>query len=322
MLVLLFLCSALCTAAGVAMIGFGVPVKEFSFGNTLISSGVTAIVGGLVLFGLGLAVIQLQRIMEALSARPPMRASRSIEPFEPHAAAGARAGRVPFPSRPRPDPQASEILPVDSVPRAAEVANTREEAIQEFAPTLRNPDEPPMVAEDANAPLSPQENMAGPVAEVAAAVTGEHAKLTPSTPSTSPYADVARDRDYDADWRPATPPERQPQSTFFDSMWPADQRLPKYMPREEPPRESLSREDAPPERADPFVAAETKPAEPDLTAPPSGLATHTVAILKSGVVDGMSYTLYVDGSIEAELPNGKLRFASINDLRGYLEKNS
>ena len=50
--------------------------------------------------------------------------------------------------------------------------------------------------------------------------------------------------------------------------------------------------------------------------------TRAVAILKSGVVDGMGYTLYVDGSIEAELPQGTLRFASINDLRSHLEKNS
>jgi hypothetical protein len=47
-----------------------------------------------------------------------------------------------------------------------------------------------------------------------------------------------------------------------------------------------------------------------------------VAILKSGVVDGMGYTLYVDGSIEAELPQGTLRFASINELRSHLEKTS
>ena len=45
-----------------------------------------------------------------------------------------------------------------------------------------------------------------------------------------------------------------------------------------------------------------------------------VAILKSGVVDGMGYTLYVDGSIEAELPQGTLHFTSINDLRSHLEK--
>ena len=47
-----------------------------------------------------------------------------------------------------------------------------------------------------------------------------------------------------------------------------------------------------------------------------------VAILKSGVVDGMAYTLYVDGSIEAELPQGTLRFASINELRDHLSRNS
>jgi hypothetical protein len=46
------------------------------------------------------------------------------------------------------------------------------------------------------------------------------------------------------------------------------------------------------------------------------------AVLKSGVVDGMGYTLYVDGSIEAELPQGTLRFASINELRNHLSKKS
>src|SRR6185437_10640413 len=99
MLFLLFLCSAVCTVAGAVMIGFGIPVKEFSFGNTLISSGVTAVVGGLVLFGLGLAVVQLQRIMEALAARAPMRAGRGVESVDPRAAPGARTGRVRFPTR-------------------------------------------------------------------------------------------------------------------------------------------------------------------------------------------------------------------------------
>ena len=36
----------------------------------------------------------------------------------------------------------------------------------------------------------------------------------------------------------------------------------------------------------------------------------------------MGYTLYVDGSIEAELPQGTLRFASINELRGHLDKSA
>ena len=45
-----------------------------------------------------------------------------------------------------------------------------------------------------------------------------------------------------------------------------------------------------------------------------------IAILKSGVIDGMAYTLYTDGSIEAELPQGTMRFVSIDDLRSHLEK--
>ena len=59
----------------------------------------------------------------------------------------------------------------------------------------------------------------------------------------------------------------------------------------------------------PPVPAPEEPSEP-------------AAILKSGVVDGMGYTLYVDGSIEAELPNGTLRFASINELRDHLAKSA
>jgi hypothetical protein len=39
-------------AVGLALIGSGIPVKEFSFGKTLLSSGVTALVGGAILFGL------------------------------------------------------------------------------------------------------------------------------------------------------------------------------------------------------------------------------------------------------------------------------
>jgi len=40
------------------------------------------------------------------------------------------------------------------------------------------------------------------------------------------------------------------------------------------------------------------------------------------VVDGMAYTLYSDGSIEAEMPQGTMRFASITELRAYLDKAS
>ena len=47
-----------------------------------------------------------------------------------------------------------------------------------------------------------------------------------------------------------------------------------------------------------------------------------MTILKSGVVDGMAYSLYSDGSIEAQMPEGMMRFASIEELRAHLDQRS
>ena len=93
---------------------------------------------------------------------------------------------------------------------------------------------------------------------------------------------------------PPKPPERSSQPSYFDAMWPAEPRPQKR----EPPKPEAPKAQVP--------------------EPPK----EQVAILKSGVVDGMAYTLYVDGSIEAELPQGTLHFASINELRDHLSRNS
>ncbi len=47
-----------------------------------------------------------------------------------------------------------------------------------------------------------------------------------------------------------------------------------------------------------------------------------VTVLKSGVVEGMAYSLYSDGSIEAQMPEGMMRFASIDELRAHLDQRS
>ena len=78
---------------------------------------------------------------------------------------------------------------------------------------------------------------------------------------------------------------------MFDTVWPTGSRS--------PADEIPSSDQDEPAAAD---AAPSRPAE----------------ILKSGVIDGMAYTLYTDGSIEAQLPQGTLRFASIDDLRAHL----
>jgi hypothetical protein len=43
-------------------------------------------------------------------------------------------------------------------------------------------------------------------------------------------------------------------------------------------------------------------------------------VVRSGVIGGMAYTLYADGSIEAELPIGTVRFNSIAELQDHVTR--
>jgi len=300
MSVLLFVVGAIAVMVGVGMVGYGIPINEFSFGNTLIVAGTTAVVGGLIVIAISAAVSKLQRIAETLATRTPVRSSRPIEMFEPPS--GSRAapmpGQIPFPPRPKSEAAVREAQPpadmaVEDHPAAA------------AAPTLRNPDRPAAVAEEFEAKeyeyvsLSPQQPMLAP----AAVDQGEPAPPPPVSDDAFPVAGMRPQPAVDAPWRSSPPPplERQSETSYFDALWPAESR-----PAKSP------------------VIDEAKP-EPkrDLAQAPAPEAqSEPVAILKSGVVDGMAYTLYVDGSIEAELPQGTLHFASINELRDHLAKSS
>ena len=300
MSVLLFVVGAIAVMVGVGMVGYGIPINEFSFGNTLIVAGTTAVVGGLIVIAISAAVSKLQRIAETLATRTPVRSSRPIEMFEPPS--GSRAdpmpGQIPFPPRPKSEAAVREAQPpadmaVEDHPAAA------------AAPTLRNPDRPAAVAEEFEAKeyeyvsLSPQQ----PMLATATVDQGEPAPPPPVSDDAFPVAGMRPQPAVDAPWRSSPPPplERQSETSYFDALWPAESR-----PAKSP------------------VIDEAKP-EPkrDLAPAPAPEAqSEPVAILKSGVVDGMAYTLYVDGSIEAELPQGTLHFASINELRDHLAKSS
>ena len=266
--------------AGVAAIVAGIPVKEFSFGDTLIGSGATGLVGGLVLIGLGAAVAQLQRIAEFLGARPLARAGQ----VEPAVRIGNGPGRVPFPPKPKSEPREHPAeMPVVS---RLQPKDRDSDAQLGVAPLLPNPDMPLMADEEAEQlPLSPREAAAPSSREL-----------------------PGKDQDVLPDFGGEPPPPPRP--SYFDKMWPTEDRNPPAAPEPAPSRpESIPRV---PEMDDVEPVAE-EPRDEEI---------NPVAVLKSGVVDGMGYTLYVDGSIEAELPDGTLRFASINELRAHLEKNS
>lgn len=66
----------------------------------------------------------------------------------------------------------------------------------------------------------------------------------------------------------------------------------------------------------------SEPAAPEprpYGAPPPRPAPEPM-VLKSGIVGGMAYTLYSDGSIQAELPDGVVRFASLMELREHVSR--
>ena len=70
-----------------------------------------------------------------------------------------------------------------------------------------------------------------------------------------------------------------------------------------------------------FTDANAGAAAPDRYPPAAGNEEPpAVTVLKSGVVDGMAYSLYSDGSIEAQMPEGMMRFASIDVLRSHLDQ--
>lgn len=73
-----------------------------------------------------------------------------------------------------------------------------------------------------------------------------------------------------------------------------------------------------PETAPPPAPAGPPPPvrpQPGSAPVPNGAAA---TVYRSGVIDGMAYSLFMDGSIEAELPTGRVKFATIDELQQYL----
>lgn len=104
----------------------------------------------------------------------------------------------------------------------------------------------------------------------------------------------------------------EPAPVTFDDTWPRVDR-PKSVdvaPRRGPRAPST------------FGETQSAAAPPSPGHPPSPQEQPPVTVLKSGVVDGMAYSLYSDGSIEAQMPEGMMRFASIDELRSHLEQRT
>ncbi|MDD1517897.1 MULTISPECIES: DUF308 domain-containing protein [Bradyrhizobium] len=273
--------------AGLLAIIFGMTIREFSLGGTLIISGTIGVCSGMLLVGLRLVLLELKGLARRLAGAvapsevrvrpvlPGLAAPGAVAP-EPVPAAAVRAEPAPPPPPASPPPWQSE---------AAARERPRAEAPQQEpeAPTPPAAPEAPRRRNLLFASTSRKER------ERAEAKSGEAAP-PPVEPSEAPNLPPAS----------------------FDVAWPKPDRT---RPPEPP---AAPRRPSPPPRS-PSTFAETAPA-PAPEPPPPVESAPPVTVLKSGIVDGMAYSLYSDGSIEAQMPEGMMRFASIDELRAHLDQ--
>lgn len=322
MSVILLALGIVVAVAGGAMVGFGFPIRDFSFGNTLIVAGVTALSGGLVLVGIALVVSELRRIGDAL--RATQRPSRPAEPSE--AKAQQPPARPVTPRAPQP-PRAPDRRPGEPRPAGQQV-DVSSAAIERMRANLprseHNGGEAPAVAEH-EMPLPPRPparpvGAPAPRGNAVAQTELRAERLVEGNGATPPSATGAA-KTLEFPWRRRS---KRQQATATAAPQPAPPAPVSVPPLATHPRPAAGKAaTAPAPAAAPTFApvgapaSATAPAAPAVPAPTA--QTAAPAILKSGVVDGMAYTLYEDGSIEAQLPEGLVRFDSIAALRDHIE---
>ena len=287
MIIVLQIAGIAAVLVGLAAIGFGIPVKEFSFGNTLILTGTIGLCTGMIMLGLSVVAMQLKVLARRIAAGPrpaaePRAQRPALAPFP--AAAGATAGESgaayshdqQVPTTSQVEPSAAPLVSPEPAPAgAAPPPPQRPKRNLLFTSTVRKDRQPAAAAPD-------------------------------------PAIGNARTQP------PAVPPANagDAPAASFEDAWPrGDRGRPSEAPRsvEVPPQRRSSR----PAPSEPNAgAAAERPAAP----PGRPEERPAVTVLKSGVVDGMAYSLYSDGSIEAQMPEGMMRFASIDELRAHLDK--
>ncbi len=295
--------------AGLVLAASGVILPEGTFGTeVVVTPGTIAAIGGLLLVGIAIAVRQLQRIERALAARPAL-------PAEAPVVLGSKSPsatvRLPFPPKTQPTNSGPSPPPpaATSTSAPAEVAafETRPAKFPVVAPLESAP-----VVDEADVALMPQApaHFQEAIHEVKnGAVIGRGAN---GATQFRPVPRVVTKTRQSAAPDGATGPA-------FNAFWPAKSRGGAQLASAEvavsaprPPPFPVS--ELPPA---PAPVNEVIPAARPASVQPAAAAP--ISVLKSGVVEGMAYTLYSDGSIEAELPQGTLRFGSIAALRTHLE---
>ena len=270
--------------AGLLAIGFGIPIKEFSTGNTLILAGVIGVCSGAIMLGLWAMVRELKNIARRLGNGLPeaVAAVREIAADDGEFPAEQLGGPDSFPSAVPP-----AFAPAAPPPWQNE-AVLRDHPI----PEPLHPEPPPPDPK-------PKRNL---LFSSTSRKERERAQTRSGEPMPSDLlSSELRPR------LPIVPPVEtaEPQGAPFEDAWPRVER----------------------ERAGEILPQRRGGRMPRSIAEANAVLAPTddqpeVTVLKSGVVDGMAYSLYSDGSIEAQMPEGMMRFASIDELRVHLDQRT
>jgi hypothetical protein len=267
--------------AGLLGVAFGIPIKEFSFGNTEIVAGVITACTGAILLGLWMVIRELREIAQELAfgaaATPRAALPQADAGPAPHDHAAENDGFL-FNQPGAADPAEAEPAPPSTPPPWHEETAARDRVRGDPPPAL---------------PAS--------AAEAAPAAKQRRNLLFSSTSR----------KERERAEAPAPAKAGEPPATF-EEAWPQPERA-------RPPEAPFRRSSRPPAVAEANAGpAVDLPA--DRPPPVRNEDPPAVTMLKSGVVDGMAYSLYSDGSIEAQMPEGMMRFASIDELRAYLDQ--
>jgi len=298
MMILMLIAGVGCLLAGLVAIGFGIPVKEFSFGNTLIVTGVIGACAGLIILGMSAVLRELKNIAGRPGSGLPSNLAETATQPTSAAIAGEESGFLFSGDQSAgAHPVGVEASLPSTAPSSApwlDAAASRDRASSEASATPEPVEIPPSPKPRRNLMFSSTSRRERERAQAARAA---------EQPAADPRAATAT--------AAVSEPSEAPPA--FEDTWPKSERS-RFI-------DTAQRRGG---RA-PSTFGEASAGAPgdDRVQPPAGNeGKPSVTVLKSGVVDGMAYSLYSDGSIEAQMPEGMMRFASIDELRAHLDQRS
>ncbi|MGA7804515.1 hypothetical protein [Bradyrhizobium sp.] len=319
MMIVLLIAGVVAMLTGAAAILYGIPIKEFGFGNTMILVGSVAICTGMILVGLAMVVGELKSLGRRLMARAPTE-SRARTGQEALAVPGHDNLLFQRDQPALPDFNSLEATPAPPVspPRNGTGARGLQEGRPDGRKGARKAARQDMLPEPEPEPEPESEPAPKPRRNLMFASSSRKERERAQARAADPLDLDSLDLDARAlDFRPSRPPEPLPDldenpPAAFDDAWPK-------------PERARAAEGGAARRGgrmpSNFVEAEARASAATEHAPPPSDEPE-VSVLKSGVVDGMAYSLYSDGSIEAQMPEGMMRFESIDDLRAHLDQRS